>query len=161
MNTFVVNNHCLVAGIGSPHGDDQAGWHVAQRLRKKQCHQFEVRLISAPVELLDVIETLEYLVCLDAIEGGKPLGTIQRHVWPFEASWKSYNQSTHGMDLVTVLKVAESVGLLPAKVILWTIEGANWKPGTQMNLSVENKLTELELCVEQDFISTDTSIAIE
>ncbi len=158
-------NRDMIAGIGSPHGDDQAGWLVVDRLLRLQCppdldpfpsrslgmsKNFDIHQLSTPIDLLDKIEQRDCLICIDAIEGDEPPGTIKRHLWPFETSWHLHNQSTHGMDLVTVLKVAESIGLLPAKVVLWTIEGTNWEPGAEMNESVKNKLTELVSCVKQE-----------
>lgn len=150
MKTTFQNNRCLVAGIGSPHGDDQAGWLVLDRLSQNENFHFDVRKLSAPIELLDIIEGRECLVCLDAIEGSEPPGTIKRYLWPFDATWMKCNRSTHGMDLVSVLKIAESVGLLPEKVILWTINGIDWTPGAKVNSSVKNNLHQLEDHVTQE-----------
>ena len=161
MKTSFQNNRGLIAGIGSPHGDDQAGWLVLDRLRENENIQFDQQKLSAPIELLDLIEARECLICLDAVEGSEPPGTIKRYLWPFEATWVKCHRSTHGMDLVSVLKIAESVGLLPEKVILWTIVGTNWKPGAQINSSVKNKLAQLEYHVAQELSNMSTTITIE
>lgn len=149
-----VQNRCLIAGIGSPHGDDQAGWLVVDRLCEKNGFHIETQKLSTPLELLDKIEGLDCLVCIDAIEGDEPHGSINRHVWPFETSWQIRNQSTHGMDLVSVLKIAESMNMLPAKVILWTIEGRSWETGAEISSVVENELISLVSCVEQELLIT-------
>ncbi len=161
MKTSFQNNRGLVAGIGSPHGDDQAGWLVLDRLRENENIQFDVRKLSAPIELLDLIEARQCLICLDAVEGSEPPGTTKRYLWPFEVTWMKCNRSTHGMDLVSVLKIAESVGLLPEKVILWTIVGKNWNPGAQMNSFVKNKLAQWEYHVAQELADMSTSTTIK
>jgi len=148
----------LVAGIGSPHGDDQAGWLVIDRLEEMEHFSFESKKLSAPAELLDRIQGLDCLICLDAVEGGESPGCIQRYVWPFEASWQLRTQTTHGLDLVSVLNVAESVGFLPRKTILLTIQGINWASGAETSPPVKNKLAQLARCVKQETVVSRKSM---
>ncbi len=157
MKTTFHNSRCLIAGIGSPHGDDQAGWMVLDRLSEKENFHYDVRKLSAPVELLDIIAGRDCLICLDATEGNGTPGTVRRHLWPFEQTWIKYNGSTHGMDLVSVLKIAESVALLPEEVILWTIEGTNWTPGAEMNPLVKKSLSKLAHHVSRDLANMPAS----
>ena len=59
----------LVVGIGSPHGDDQAGWLVVERLRDllpKSSAEFHVA--QSPTDLLNWLEDHETLFLVDAIE---------------------------------------------------------------------------------------------
>lgn len=60
----------LIAGLGSPHGDDQAGWLIAENLAS-QCQENSdtmIRRASIPLDLLDWLEGVDVLHICDACE---------------------------------------------------------------------------------------------
>ena len=112
----------LVAGIGSPHGDDTVGWVVVDELEAAK--QGSVRLMKAryPADLLDELEGCDQLLAIDACRCGLAYGTLLRLEWPDDALLLPDSASTHGFGLESTLKLAESLGVLPAKTILLLAE---------------------------------------
>ncbi|MGI9427921.1 MAG: hypothetical protein ACR2NM_04645, partial [Bythopirellula sp.] len=97
----------LIVGIGSPHGDDQAGWLVAERLATDLDHDnIAVRKATSPVQLLDWLDSIDRLVVCDACRGLGDVGELRRWLWPSpelaDGSWSG----THDFSLIAVLQLA-------------------------------------------------------
>lgn len=58
----------LVVGVGSPHGDDQAGWRVADHVAAVLGGAIAVRKASVPHDVLDWCDGRERLHLVDAFE---------------------------------------------------------------------------------------------
>ena len=93
----------LVAGLGSAHGDDQAGWLVAEQVLKKLSgtleaseeqdktlmsessrHLFQhviVRRAMIPLDVLDWLEGVSILHVCDAFEATQRHGELHRFIW--------------------------------------------------------------------------------
>ena len=73
----------LVAGLGSPHGDDQAGWLVAERVGEQfRSHpDVVVRRAIIPLDLLDWLEDVDVLHICDACETTQRHEKLQRFAW--------------------------------------------------------------------------------
>jgi hydrogenase maturation protease len=131
----------LVVGIGSPHGDDQAGWLVAERLADDPGIGTEsvakgtkisnhppgiiVRQAKSPSELLDWLDGMDRLVICDACRGLGRVGELRSWRWPdhelADVSWSG----THDLSLPAVLALADRLGRLPPRVTIWSVEGAS------------------------------------
>ncbi|WP_278469114.1 hydrogenase maturation protease [Gimesia maris] len=112
----------MVAGIGSPHGDDQAGWEVARQIERRGLTHVRVKLARTPADLLDWIEPDMNIVICDACRGAGAAGSVHHWEWPCgqldEIRWSG----THQMSLVGVLALAEQLGKLPEHVQIYGIE---------------------------------------
>lgn len=114
----------LVVGIGSDFGDDRLGAIVVEQLTK-ELRSCDVRFLRAPVDLLDVLESVERLHIVDACRGtGKP-GTIVRRDWPMTELASIRFGGTHDVDLLAVLKLAERFQTLPRRVTIWGIQATD------------------------------------
>lgn len=73
----------LLVGLGSPHGDDQAGWLVAEALadRVDVPPHCRVRQAAVPVDMLDWLDEIHTLHIIDACRGESVIGTVHRQVW--------------------------------------------------------------------------------
>jgi hydrogenase maturation protease len=131
----------LVVGIGSPHGDDQAGWLVAERLADDpgigtesvlkgtkasgHCPTVIVRKATSPGELLVWLDGLDRLVICDACRGLGRVGAVREWTWPVhefaDAAWSG----THDLPLPAVLELAQRLRRLPPRVTIWSVEGAS------------------------------------
>ena len=113
----------LVVGIGSAHGDDQAGWRVVQQLQNRiDDHSLSVQLAKSPVDLLDWLDGIRHLIICDASRGlGEP-GTIHSFRWPSQ-DFDIETSGTHNLNLTAVLQLATELGRLPEVVELHLIEG--------------------------------------
>lgn len=117
--------HTLIVGIGSQHGDDQAGWLIAERLSAGLDQpRMSVRTAASPVQLLDWLGGVDRLIVCDACRGLGRIGEVRRWVWPakelIEASWSG----THDLSLSMTLQLAGSLGRLPRDVVIWSVEVA-------------------------------------
>ncbi|MCA8990091.1 MAG: hydrogenase maturation protease [Planctomycetaceae bacterium] len=118
----------LIAGLGSPHGDDQAGWLVLDELKKLPPVQAELRKLWSPHELLDHFEGRSVLHLCDAAEINGETGLI--HHWQNSQSLLPATTalSTHGPALGSVLQLLSQ--LAPEQkmdIHIWTISGQCWE----------------------------------
>ncbi len=134
---------CLVIGIGSPHGDDRAGWEVIERLEKLGLEQFEqpilLRKATVPHDIFDWLHRDTKTHIIDACRSTD--ASVQRHEIDqddsgglhltsaaFETSTNIgaafeilQSGSSHQFDLLSTLQLAAALGNLPPHIILWTI----------------------------------------
>lgn len=114
----------LIIGIGSPHGDDQVGWWVADKLRAT-AHDCDliVRKAKSPVDLLDWIDGVDRLMLCDACQGLGEIGASRRWTWPEVALQDVAWSGTHDLSLPAVLALAQRLRRLPDDVVVWAIQG--------------------------------------
>lgn len=119
----------LVVGVGSPHGDDQAGWMVVERLGLDPGDQSDVavRKAATPADLLNWIDEVKQLIICDAVGGAGPSGSISRWTWPTDRLVRD-GSGTHDFCLPDVLRLADRIGKLPEQVTIYGIEIANRQP---------------------------------
>jgi hydrogenase maturation protease len=128
----------LFVGIGSPHGDDRLGWHVAEaiaeRLQERVLQQarIAVRKAGSPADLLDWLEGIDRLVICDACRGGGPAGCTYRWTWPDRAIAQAHSSGSHDLGLASILELAQRLDCLPLMVIVWGIEAEVVKPHDQL-----------------------------
>ncbi len=146
----------LIVGIGSAHGDDQAGWHVIRMLQEmltaddlwQNCStlpprfelaewQLELRQAQSPTDLLDWIEGQETLLIIDACDSPK---SAEPHTFEFSletrhtsAAWRSVLETgrclggTHGFDVLSVLDLTVHLGKPPERVVFWLVPGTTFE----------------------------------
>jgi len=152
----------LVVGLGSAHGDDQAGWKVVQRLGPNPCPGTETVALGDPSQLLDHLEGCSKLILVDASRSGKAPGTISRLTWPDAAVAAGTGRSSHGFSAGAVLMLADRLGWLPRTVILFGIEAEILGPDQDVSPAVASALPRLcEQVLEEVPFSWRTSIMIE
>lgn len=120
-------NRTLVVGLGSSHGEDQAGWLVADQLarlagRPDSLPDCTVRRALIPLDLLDWLGGVERLVLCDACEAIDEPGRLHRWTWPDPAIAGCRSLTSHDFDLSNVLQMAAVLGQLPREVTIWGIE---------------------------------------
>jgi hydrogenase maturation protease len=151
----------LFVGVGSPHGDDRAGWLVADALSDlirsdaptpangnadhdglplQQNSFFAIRKTSIPADLLDWIDGRAKLIICDAFCGAGPTGTLYRWPWPDERIGLSRSAGSHDFGLHVVLQLADKLGRLPAEVVVWGIELGQVAPYTSVSQEIEEAL---------------------
>lgn len=111
----------LVIGIGSPHGDDQAGWLVAERIARD--HHAAVRQALSPADVLDWLQDVDRLIICDACRGLGRVGEVRRWQWPLSDMPLLDWSGTHDVSLPAALELADRLGLLPRHVVIWAVEG--------------------------------------
>lgn len=118
-----MNSHTLVAGIGSPSGDDQLGWLVIDALRRglPPARRPLLRQAATPMQLLDWLDDICAAVIVDACQGVGDVGTISSWRWPDSRLDQTRFVGTHDYPLAATLRLAQRLGKLPADVEIWTV----------------------------------------
>lgn len=150
----------VVVGVGnSLRGDDAAGIVVAERLRADSPSGLDVRICELePSRLIDALDGAEVAFVVDAVATGAPPGTLHR----FDASDKpvpslELRSSTHALGIGESLEVARALGRLPARTIVFGVEGSEFSAGAELSpaaaegveRAVATVLAEVRLCTNE------------
>ena len=110
-----------VVGIGSPHGNDSAGWRVAESLEGLLPESVRVVASVEPTRVLSLLSEYDRVWIVDACRSEQQAGEITRFAWPDERIDRKWSLSGHGVGLAEALDLAETLGSLPSKTVLYTI----------------------------------------
>lgn len=135
----------LIIGVGNRYrGDDRAGLAVAHALREDSA--LDVRESEGePIALLDTWAGADSVLLIDAVSSGVEPGTIHRFdasTAPLPASLRG-STSTHAVGLGAAIELARTLGRLPAQVIVYGIEGADFAAGEELSHGVAAALETL------------------
>lgn len=125
-----------VIGVGSPHGDDRIGWLIAEKVQDRGGDVVAIHKVGAPLDILERIDGVEWLGICDACRGVGRAGDWHRWTWPDEQLVQHEFTGTHDIGLTAALNLAERLGRLPGKVMVWGIEIASCQPGDDVSPSV-------------------------
>jgi hydrogenase maturation protease len=152
MDESIVRLDVVVAGFGSPHGDDQAGWHVIAKLARHEGLAARILTIREGTQLVCELEGCRTLIVIDACRSTSPVGTITRFCWPDPRIRQHHNHSTHGIGLCNALELAGQLGRIPPEVDVFGIEISGPNPLAELSCEVQWAVDELaeiilaELC---------------
>lgn len=148
MNSFS-NSHwpAVVAGFGSPHGDDQAGWRLAALLQSRPDLPARVIAVHEATQLLDALPDCRRLIIVDACMSGDRGGTITRLRWPDARIAERHHHSSHSVGICGALQLASRLGRLPDQVDVFGIEVENCSPGQDISPAVERAIFSLETTI--------------
>ena len=142
----------LVIGLGNElRGDDGAGIAVARRLRDcSRTFGLDVReQRGEPSDLLETWQHADAVVLVDTMHSGAPPGTLRR----FDASSAPLpaplhgSSSTHALGLSEAIELGRALGRLPARVIVYAVEGHMFGAGQALSPKVETALAPLAAAV--------------
>ncbi len=127
----------VVVGIGSPHGDDQIGWRIADRLSQAMCSSVEIYKAASPIELLDFANRADELTICDACRADSDFGTIWCWNWPTEAIETCRFSGSHDLPLPVALELASQLGRLPRRVTIWGVNIGSTEPAADLSPGIE------------------------
>ena len=123
-----------VIGIGSPLGDDRVAWEVVRMLQQRDwACVVDFHALEGGQRLLDVLDGKGSAVIIDALAPSGKAGTIHRFQWPDARLEVMRPGSTHHLRPAEALQLADTLGLLPALVIVWGIEGERFDPALDLS----------------------------
>ena len=114
-----------ILGIGSPSGDDQAGWLTIDALKTcdvQGSNEVAIEKLDRPgTNLIPLLENTSWVILIDAMQGGGQPGQIKRFA---EDEWPDFSQvfSSHGLGVLHALSLARELGSLPPRLDLYGIE---------------------------------------
>src|SRR5688572_13763139 len=133
----------VIAGFGSPHGDDQAGWVAIAQLEAQPALQARLVKITEGTHLINELDGCRRLIVIDACRGGPQIGAITRLEWPDSRVRQYHNHSTHGIGLCNALALAERLGRMPSIVEVFGIEIGSYRPFGEISAEVAQAVSEL------------------
>lgn len=123
-----------ILGIGSPSGDDQAGWLTVDALAAYGVqgeHELAIDKLDRPgASLIGLLEQADWVILVDAMQSGDRPGRIKRFD---QDAWPGYTHglSSHGLGVLDALSLARAFGILPLRLDLYGIEIALAFPGDE------------------------------
>jgi len=138
------NWRTVVAGFGSPHGDDQAGWRLAAMLQHRPDVPARVIAVHEATQLLDALEDCVRLIIVDACQSGGRVGSITRLRWPDARIAEQHHHSSHSVGICGALQLASRLGRMPARVDVFGIEIEDCSPGQDLSPPVREAIVKLE-----------------
>jgi hydrogenase maturation protease len=145
-----------VLGLGSPFGDDRAGWVAVENLMQSDGFRalpegFASAQICDPVgnNLLDAMRGAGLAILIDAAQSGVAAGTIRRlDVQNLEDGTEPC--SSHGFGLSATLALGRALNDLPQEVVLFLVEvpaDAEFGPAENLSTSVAMAIPDLTAAV--------------
>jgi len=129
---------CVICVGNELRGDDAAGLEVLRLLDGTLPE--DVRAIACegePVSLLSLWEDCEAAIVVDATQSGVEPGTVRRlpvHDEPLPEELR--RTSTHLLGVAEAVELARALGKLPARTIVFGIEGGSWDMGAGLTPEV-------------------------
>lgn len=141
-----------VIGVGNVwRGDDAVGLVVARRLRHVLREADVIECEGEPVQLLDAWEAAEAAWVVDAVSSGATPGTVHRlDATQAELPRELFRSSTHAFGLAESIELARALDRLPARLVVFGIEGASFGAGEGLSTAVEEAAGRVEAAVREE-----------
>ena len=126
-----------VLGIGSPAGDDQAGWLTVDALLAAGLDGIHVEKLDRPgANLIPLLQNASRVILIDAMQDSGGVGEIQRFD---EKDWPAYSGglSSHGFGVLAALTLARELDGLPPRLDLYGIGIGSALPGEDAGNQVQ------------------------
>ena len=169
----------LVVGLGSSHGDDQAGWKVIEQLELIQLPGVELRRANVPHDIVDWLDgqgTLHLIdACVNEAFSEKRKGNTHRRFEMVKGNGDSKpyfhfrdsspqcstmlsidrpenlrSAGSHQIDSFAVLELASCLKRLPKHVLIWCIPGNHFAPGDTITTDCEAAISSCVVQLSQD-----------
>ncbi len=143
----------VVIGVGNPfRRDDGVGRHVARRLAEETPPQIAVHESTGEaLSLMELWGDADRVFLIDATEANGHPGTVFRHdasAQPLPSD--SFHTSTHAFSVAEAVEMARSLGMLPPRVIVYGVEGADFDHGDGLSPEVERGAGEVLLRIRNE-----------
>lgn len=144
-----------ILGIGSPSGDDQAGWLTVDALLAGgvPTAEIDIQKLDRPgANLIPLLDDAAWVILIDAMQSHEPVG----HIRHFGAdNWPAYRHglSSHGLGVLDALALARELGSLPSRLDLYGIEIGAANPGEPAGSEVQAAAQQLAQRIAADLIA--------
>lgn len=110
-----------VIGLGSPFGDDRAGWRVIERLRGRVPPGADLQALDRPgAALVTWLDGVDWLILVDAVDDPPARGSYGR-VDTAQLAMSGRPVTSHALRLDETLALAAALGTLPERIDLYGI----------------------------------------
>ena len=118
----------LVIGLGSSHGDDQAGWLVIDALWELGYPECSARKAAHPADLLDDLQAGLRLTVCDACQDTGTAGAVRHWTWPTDQLHSRRASGSHDLSLPQILDLTRTFDYGLDRVDRWGLSGNLWLP---------------------------------
>jgi hydrogenase maturation protease len=152
----------LIIGIGNSfRGDDAAGVFTARLLKDTGLDSTIVMEHSGEgASLMEAWKGTDTVILIDAVSSGGVPGTIHR-LEPISNPLPAhmFQSSTHAFSLPQAIEMGRALDELPLRLIVFGIEGTNFKPGAELSPEVRNALPEVakQILSEMEALAASTA----
>ena len=142
-----------ILGIGSPSGDDQAGWLTVDALLAEGVHtegEVTIDKLDRPgAQLIGLLGGAARIILIDAMQSQDAVGRM-RHFGVED--WPAYRHglSSHGLGVLDALALARELGNLPPRVDLYGIEIGSANPGEAASQPIHAAARQLARTIAAD-----------
>lgn len=146
----------VVIGLGNDQrGDDGLGLEAARRLAPALEGVAEVHAHPGePVDLIASWEGADLVVLIDAAHAGGRPGEVHRFVRGRDPlPTRRAGPSSHAFDLAVAIELAQTLGLLTGRLVLYAVEGARFGLGDERSDVGEAALATLVPRVRADVLA--------
>ena len=134
-----------IIGLGNElRGDDAVGLLAARRLQRAVGERAEViEAEMAGVGLIELMKGARLVILIDAARSGRNPGIIHRlDASNSPISTQIFPRSSHAIGTADAMELARTMGVLPARVIVYGIEAGNTEAGQGLSSPVAKALDE-------------------
>ncbi len=136
-----------ILGIGNTlYQDEGIGVHILPLLEEKLSNNPEVEIIEGATDglmLLEYVEDAEYLIIIDAINAGKPGGTIIALEGDEIPAYYGIKMSIHQIGFQEVLWTAKFRERYPKNIIMFGMQPTSLEIGLELSPTNQDNLEEL------------------
>jgi hydrogenase maturation protease len=149
----------MIIGVGNVYRrDDGAGIAAARELAETGIRGVSIVESSGDgTSLMDTWEGAGQVYLIDATASGAPPGAIHR----IDAARQTVparfsHHSTHSVNLAEAIELAKILHRLPPRVTVLGIEGADFRPGTEISPAVQLGIREVVRSIFEELSCTNT-----
>ncbi|MCL5061150.1 MAG: hydrogenase maturation protease [Candidatus Thermoplasmatota archaeon] len=145
-----------ILGIGSPSGDDQAGWLTVDALLAAGVQHGDgvsIEKLDRPgAGLITHLGNASRVILIDAVQNGDQPGRIRRFD---QKDWPTYGQgfSSHGFGVLDALLLARALGGMPPRLDLYGVEIGGVVQGAQPGTEVQAAALQLAAIIAAELVS--------
>jgi hydrogenase maturation protease len=134
----------LVLGVGNLLlSDDGVGIHAIRRLRSGGPLPEQVEIVDGGtlgLGLLPLLVGVSRLIIVDAVDEGRPAGTLVRLDGDQVPAYLTQRTSMHEIGLPDMLALARVQGAYPQEVVIWGVQPASVAVGLELSPAVAAQL---------------------
>lgn len=147
-------NLIKVLGIGSPFGEDQVGWRVAEALKTPlsiyqhviiECHD------RPGVRLIELMSEASTVFIIDAVKSNSEVGTIHRFDIT-EIFESEHRFSTHDIGVFQALQLASALHSLPENIIVYGIEIDTIEFGSNLSEPISDAIEQVVTQLKNEIV---------
>jgi hydrogenase maturation protease len=142
-----------IVALGSPHGDDQVAWMIADRLSQDPMVRPLVHTLSTPWDLVELLVPECSVIVIDACAGDARPGTVLRLGESELATSPLARRSTHGGSLIESLDLAKSLQKKIRDLVVFAVAVQSCEPGAELSESarcaVDDVVTQVQALLSE------------